>query len=126
MRKARAVVVPALLLAAVTALAWLNVSLDQVAHFAFIWDVLLGAVLGAGRALLPQMAGFGARKNALTGAFWVVGFLSLLLIFYQYMNLVTGIRVEALSLLAGPGPRMRIAEGTILGYASFIAGRGKL
>lgn len=126
MRYIRAVVVPILLLAAVCMLAWLQIGVEEVAHFDFIWDVLLGAVLGAGLALLPAMAGFAVRKNALTGMLWVCGFLSLLLIFYQYMTLVTSLQVEALSILASPDTRMRVVEGVILGYCSFVAGRGKI
>ena len=126
MRNVRAVMVPVLLLAAVVALAWFDLQIPIVAHFDFIWDVLLGGALGAGLAFLPVMSGFTVRRNALTSMFWVCGFLSLLLIFYQYMTMVTGLRIEVLAFLASPGPRMRIAEGVILGYCSFIAGRGKI
>lgn len=126
MRNVRAVLVPVVMLAAVVALAWLQVEVGAVAHFDFFWDVLLGVALGAALALLPQMAGFPAKRNTLTGMFWVCGFLALLLIFYQYMTLVTGMQVEALHFLAAPGARLRIVEGVMLGYCSFVAGRGRI
>lgn len=126
MRNVRAIAMPILLLAAVCMLAWLQISVKEVSQFDFIWDVLLGVALGAGLAFLPAMAGFAVRKNALTGMFWVCGFLSMLLIFYQYMTMVTSLQVEVISFLASPGTRMRITEGVFLGYCSFIAGRGKI
>lgn len=126
MRNIRAAIMPILLLIAICALAWLDVELPIVAHFSFIWDVLLGGALGAGLVFLPTLSGFTVRRNALTGMYWVCGFLSLLLVFYQYMTLVTGLHIDAIAFLDNPGPRMRIIEGTILGYCSFVAGRGKI
>ncbi len=125
MRNFRAAVIPVLLLAAACALAYFDLKFDRVAHFGFIWDVLLGAALGAALVLLPSMSGFSARKNALTSMYWVCGFTALLLVFYQYMTLVTGMRIESLAFLSNPGPRMRIVEGVLLGYCSLMAGRGK-
>lgn len=125
MRKVRAALLPMLLLIGLTALAWLDVRLDRVAHFGFIWDVLLGLMLGMGLCALPALSGFSARRNALTGMYWVCGFASLLLIFYQYTNLLTGVSAEPLAFLTDPGPRMRIVEGALLGFTSLMAGRGK-
>lgn len=126
MRNIRIVFVPVLILAALCGLAMLEIDVTGIAQFGFIWDVLLGGVIGAALALLPAMAGFNVRRNAQTSLLWVCGFVTLLLIFYQYMTLVTGMRIEALAFLAAPGTRMRIAEGVMLGYCSFIAGRGKV
>ncbi len=125
MRKIRAAVVPLLALGATCALALFDVRLDSVAQFSFIWDVLLGAVVGALLALLPSLSGFPGKQNALTSMFWICGFVSLLLIFYQYMSLVTGVQVPQLAFLA-PSPRARIAESAVLGYCSLVAGRGKV
>lgn len=125
MRNIRAICMPILVLAVLVALAWLQVALPAVARFDFIWDVLLGGALGAGLALMPGLAGFAQKKNAMTSMLWVCGFLSLLLVFFQYMTLVTGMQVEALSFLTAPTTRMRIVEGAVLGYCSVIAGRGK-
>lgn len=126
MRNLRTLFVPILMLAALCALAWFVLELPIIAHFDFIWDVLLGALLGAAFAWLPQLTGFPSRKNAQAGMLWACGFLSLLVIFYQYMTLVTGLHIDFLAFLATPGPRLRIVEGAFLGYCSFIAGRGKL
>lgn len=126
MRNVRAIIVPILLLVILCALAWLQVQLPIVAAFDFIWDVILGAALGVGLSLLPVLSGFAVRRNAMTSMLWVCGFLSLLLIFYQYMTLVTGLQLDSLAFLATPNTRMRIVEGAILGYCSFTAGRGKI
>lgn len=126
MRKVQAVLVPLLILAALVALAWLQVDVPIIARFDFIWDVILGAALGLGLALLPQLSGFAPRKNALTSMFWVCGFITLLVVFYQYMSLVADLHIAALSFLSSPGPRMRLIEGALLGYCSFVAGRGKV
>lgn len=126
MRNIRAVFVPILLLAALCALAWFDLSIPIIAEFSFIWDVILGTVLGIALAWLPTLSGFTSKRNQLTGMFWVGGFLALLLVFYQYMVLVTGLNVEALTVISSPGPRMRIVEGAFLGYCSFTAGRGKV
>lgn len=125
MRSVRAVVVPILLLAALGALAWLNIDIAVIAQFPFIWDVLLGVALGVGLALLLPLSGFAVRRNALTGMLWVCAFLSLLIIFYQYMVQVTGLHVEALTFLAMPGTRLCIVEGAVLGFTTLIAARGK-
>lgn len=126
MRNVRVAVLPILLMAAATALAWWRPEVHAIAHFSFIWDVLLGAVLGALLALLPQLSGFTPRRNAATGMFWVCGFVSLLLIFYQYATMLTGLSIEAISFLAMPNGRMRVIEGAFLGYCSVLAGRGKI
>lgn len=126
MRNIRAVFVPILVLAALMALAWLEVQLAAVARFDFIWDVLLGCVLGMALALLPGLAGFAQKKNVMTSMLWVCAFLALLLVFFQYMTLVTGMRVEGLSFLTTPGTRMRVVEGAVLGHCTVIAARGKL
>jgi len=126
MRKFRAAVLPLFLLAGVCSLAYFSLRIDAIAKFDFIWDVLLGAVLGGALALLPALSGFGARRNAYTGMYWVCGFTALLLIFYQYMNSVTGAQVDSLTFLLDPGPRMRVAEGVMLGFCSVVAGRGKV
>lgn len=126
MRNLRMIIVPLLILAAISTLAMINVNITAIAHFVFIWDILLGAALGAGLALLPALSGFPTRRNAQTGMLWVCGFISLLLIFYQYMTLVTGMHIDALTFLASPNTRMRIVEGAVLGYTSLLAGRGKL
>lgn len=125
MQNFQAAVAPLAALAAAVALSWFEPRVDGLAGFAFIWDVLLGAALGACLAAMPSLSGFVMRRNALTGMYWACGFVSLLLIFYQYMTTVTGMRIESLGFLAAPGPRMRIAEGVMLGYASLTAGRGK-
>lgn len=125
MRNFRAIAMPLLLLAAITALAYANVSVDRIAQFGFIWDVLLGAALGAGLALLPPAAGFPGKRNALTAMFWVCGFATLLIIFYQYMTLMTGMNIETIAFLGNPNGRMRVVEGAMLGYCSIFAGRGK-
>lgn len=126
MRNIRAAIVPVLLLAVVYALAWVQLTIDQIAQFDFIWDVLLGIVLGLGLAFLPGMAGFAQRRNSVTTMFWICGFLSLLVIFYQYISLVTGMRINEIAFLTAPGPRLRIVEGALLGYCSCVAGRGKI
>lgn len=126
MLKLRAVCMPVLVLAAVCALAWLEADLSFIAHFGFIWDVLLGAALGAGLALLPPMSGFAVRRNAATSMYWVCGFVALLLVFYQYAALVTGVYVQPLAFLSLPGTRMRVVEGAVLAYCSVVAGRGKI
>lgn len=126
MRNVRAVLVPIGLLLALGALAWLVIDVPIIAHFDFIWDVLLGALLGAGLAVLPAWAGYPPKRNAQTGMFWACGFVALLLIFYQYMTQVTGLGIEALAFLSTPGTRMRIVEGAFMGYCSLIAGRGKM
>lgn len=126
MRNVRAALVPILLLIAVCALAWFNIDLPFIAEFSFIWDVVLGAVLGIGIALLPALSGFTIRRNAFTSMYWICGFMALLLIFYQYMTMVTGLHADFLEFMTHPGPRMRIVEGVILGYCSLIAGRGKI
>ena len=126
MRKFRAAAMPLLVLAGICGLAYGTLSVDAIARFDFIWDALLGAALGAGLALLPAFSGFGARRNALTAMYWLCGFAALLLIFYQYMASVTGLTIDGLLFLSNPGPRMRVAEGAMLGYCSVVAGRGKV
>jgi hypothetical protein len=126
MRKIRVAAMPLLLLAALWALAGWRAELPQIAHFDFIWDVLLGGAVGAGFALLPQMASLGGKRNGLTGLFWVCGFVALVLVFYQYISLVTGVSAQGLGFLENPGTRTRMVEGAVLGYCSFVAGRGKL
>lgn len=126
MRNFRAVFAPLLVLCAACGLAMLSVRLEAVVHFDFIWDVLLGAALGILLALLPTFAGFGGKHQAVTSMLWVCGFAALLLIFYQYASMVTGWHMDAISFLSSPGPRLRIAEGAVLGYCSLIAGRGKV
>lgn len=126
MRKLRAAAVPLLILSGLVLFASLDVTLDAVAHFAFIWDVLLGALLGAAFALLPQLAGFGGKRNVLTAMCWVGGFCAMMLIFFQYISLITDFRVHSMAFLAAPGPRARIVEGAALGFFSFVAGRGSL
>ena len=120
----RAMMVPVLLFAAFLLLGAVDLQIPAIAHFDFIWDVLLGAVLGAGLAWLPTLAGFKAKRNATTSMFWICGFASLLIIFYQYMSLVTGSAIQALAFLNVPIARLRIVEGAMLGYCSFVAGRG--
>lgn len=126
MRNLRVLVVPLLVFIALCALAMFHFDIPIIADFDFIWDVLLGAVLGAAFALLPAMSGFPVRRNAQTGIFWGCGFLSLAVIFYQYISQVTGMRIDALTFLASPGTRARIVEGAMLGYSSLTAGRGKI
>jgi hypothetical protein len=126
MRKIRAAVVPLIALVLVCALASFDAQIESVAQFSFMWDVLLGVFVGVILALLPAMCGFSARQNALTSMFWIGGFASLLLIFCQYMSLVTGMQLKDLPFLSGAMPRARIAEGVMLGYCSLIAGRGKI
>ncbi|GHU83122.1 hypothetical protein FACS1894196_2490 [Clostridia bacterium] len=126
MRRVRAAVVPLLLLVAIGALTLWDPRVNVIAQFTFIWDVLLGVLLGAGLALLPSMAGIGAHRTPVAGLFWVCGFFALLLIFYQYTVLVADLSPRVLAFLAKPGPRARVVEGVMLGYASVIAARGKL
>lgn len=126
MQKLRVAVVSVLVFVALGALAWLRLDVSFIAHFDFIWDVLLGLALGAAFAWMPTFTGFAVRRNAATGMFWICGFLFLLVIFYQYMTLVIGLHVEQLDFLAAPSTRMRVIEGAVLGYCSFTAGRGKI
>lgn len=126
MRRIRAIMVPLLVLTATCALALFDFKLDSVANFSFIWDVLLGSVLGVGLALLPSTSGFISRQNNLTAMFWVCGFISLLLIFYQYLSTITGTHIQGLAFLAVGDVRIRIVEGVFLGYCSAVAGRGKI
>ncbi|MCL1963941.1 MAG: hypothetical protein FWF69_02635 [Firmicutes bacterium] len=126
MRKFRAAAMPLVVLAAICSLAYFSLQVGAIAKFDFIWDTLLGAALGVGLALLPALSGFGARRNAYTSMYWLCGFAALLLIFYQYMSTVTGMRIEGLEFLSSPGQRMLIAEATILGFCSVVAGRGKV
>jgi hypothetical protein len=126
MRKVRVALMPVLLLAALWALAGWRVDMPRIAHFGFIWDLLLGAALGAGFALLPQFASIGSKREALTGYFWFGGFVTLLLVFYQYISQVLGISAQALRFLENPDTRTRIIEGAVLGYCSFVAGRARL
>ena len=126
MHRLKAAVVPVLMLVLAVTLAHSSLSVPQVSHFEFVWDVLLGAALGAFLSVLPSMAGFGSKRNALTGMLWVGGFVTMILVFYQYISLVTGVAIDSLSLIAAPSQRMRIVEGTMLGYLSFTAGRGRI
>ncbi len=126
MRRIRAITVPLFVLAAACALALQNLQLDSVANFSFIWDVLLGSAVGVGLALLPAMSGFPGRQNGLVPMFWVCGFISLLMIFYQYMSAITGMHIQGLAFLAVDNPRVRIVESVLLGYCSMTAGRGKI
>lgn len=126
MQKIRAAVMPVLLLVLAYGLAWYNINISEIAQFDFIWDALLGVLLGIALAMLPTMSGFKLRKNAATGMYWICGFLTLLLIFYQYMTMVTGMKLDVLAFMHPTTARVRIVEGVILGYCSLIAGRGKI
>ena len=126
MRNVRAAIMPLLVLALVVALSYYELKVGSIAKFDMIWDVLLGGAIGVALALLPSLSGFGAKRNALTGMYWVCGFTVLLLIFYQYMTSITGSQISGLYFLSNPAPRMCVAEGTVLGFCSMIAGRGKV
>lgn len=126
MRAVRAAIVPFLLLAVLFAVGRLEPSFPQLAHFDFIWDVLVGALLGVCLCLLPALSGFPPRKNKSVGLFWIAAFAALLLIFYQYMTLITGMRLSVVAFLTGVGSRVRVIEGAVLGYCSVTAGRGKI
>lgn len=126
MRNFRAALVPLLLLAALIGLALLEFNLSVIAHFSFFWDVLLGAAVGVAMALISPLSGFQIRRNATTSMYWICAFVTLLLIFYQYMTFVTGLKIDALSFLAMPRGRARVVEGVFLGYCSLVAGRGKV
>ena len=127
MKKLRAMLCPVAVLLVLSMLALWNVTVQAIAYFGFIWDVLLGAALGISLALLPTFCGFGARKNASVSMFWVCGFAALLLIFVQYMSLVTDLALPDLPFLSSSyNGRILVVEGALLVYCSVVAGRGKL
>lgn len=126
MRKAQAIVLPVAILCILLALAFVELQLDAIAEFAFIWDVLLGIALGVGIAILPALAGFESKRNERTSFFWVCGFVSMLLIFCQYISSVIVLRADIVTFLPQANARMRMVEGAFLGYCSYIAARGKM
>lgn len=126
MRSLRAAVFPVLLMLALVFLSCLSFELPSISHFEFIWDVLIGGALGAGLAFLPTIAGFEGKRNPLGSKLWIAAFVTMLLVFYQYISLVTRIQLHLLPFLENPGARMRIVEGALLGFLSFAAGRSRV
>lgn len=86
----------------------------------------MGIACGTVFLLLPSAAGFGAKRNARTSIFWLPAFLALVVIFYQYTALVTGIEAPMLRFLHNPGTHARMVEGAALGYFASAAIRGKI
>jgi hypothetical protein len=108
--------VPALLLAALAALAYLAWDVPQIARFDFLWDAFLGLALGVGLGLLPAWTGVPRRPNASAGLYWVGAFLALALLCAQYVGLVTGLVPFQQAWLARAAARGAIAEGAVLGF----------
>lgn len=107
-------------------LARMNVNLASVARFDFIWDVAVGAVMGVFFLLLPSAGGFPVKKSTYTAVLWLPAFLVLVVIFYQYVSMISGIEAPFLRLLHNPGTRARMVEGAAVGYCAAAGVRGKI
>jgi hypothetical protein len=116
MQKIRTVIMPLLLLAAVSALSYFSWTYPGIAKFAFLWDALLGLVLGAGLAVLPQWTGVQSKPNLQSGLFWVGAFLALALLCTQYVGQVTGMVPFGLMWLTQAGTRACVSEGALMGF----------
>ena len=125
MKRIRSMLCPLLLAAALFALAILGVSIPAIAYFDFLWDVILGILLGGAMNLFPALCGIPAKKNALTCNYWLCFFILLVILGCQYLSLAMRVHIPFLGVLANPSTRLRIVEGTFLGYCAFAASRGK-
>lgn len=115
-----------MLLCVLWLLARLDANVTHIARFDFLWDVLSGAAAGVVFCLLPVAGGFGARRNVRTSMLWLPAFFALVVIFYQYAVLVTGLESPPFRFLLGAGTRLRMVEGAAVGYCAAVAARGKI
>lgn len=126
MRKARMIIMPIAILGILLVLCHFEVQLDAIAAFNFIWDIMLGIALGIGIALVPSVYGYKSSQNNQPAYFWVSGFVTMVLIFCQYMSTVISINASITPFLPATNIQMRIVEGAFLGYCSFIAARDRI
>lgn len=126
MRRIRAVVAPVALFALLIFIASFGPDIGAIAEFAFIWDIAIGILLGAGLAVLPALSAHKSANDKYLAFLWVGGFCSLVLIFIQYMSTVVGFQTEGAAFVPPTNAQMRIVEGALLGYCSLVAGREKV
>ena len=126
MRKLRAILAPGALFALLILIASFDLDIGVIAEFAFIWDVTVGILLGAGLAALPALSAHKGRNDKHLAFFWICGFCALILVFVQYMSTVMGLQTEGAAFVPPTNARMRIIEGALLGYCSLVAGREKI
>ena len=125
MKKLRTAAVPLLTAAVLTALALVSLSVPVIVRFDFLWDVLLGAALGAAFYWLPALSGFPVKKNLPGKKYWICAFVMLVMMCCQYFSLASGLDFRFLSVLANPSVRVRVVEGAFFAFCAFHALRGK-
>ena len=93
----------------------------------FIWEVFLGAMLGALLGVLPILHGDTAKLRFVTQRWLACAVLAAMLI-YQYTAMFEGVRIPWLSFLngaSGGARRMILCEATLLGYCALSAVRAQ-
>ena len=124
LRKLRAMLVPlVLLLVVVLCFGW-DAPLPGGASASFLWNVLLGALLGCALCLLPTLTGSGARER-FAAQRWLACVLLALVLLYQYGAAHWGVRIPFLQWMLAENARVLFAEGCVLGCALVTAIRAK-
>jgi len=124
-KRIRSMLCPILLFAVVAVVAMMGLSIPAIAYFDFLWDVILGVLLGGALNLFPALCAMTPKKNALSGNYWLCFFILLVILCCQYLSLTMNLHIPVLYVLANPSTRLRIVEGAFLGYCAFAAARGR-